>query len=137
MTESIELFKIHHNDGFTMDKLLNELNSYDLEYEPGTQYSYSNVNYVLLALIAEQVSGESYDEYIQKNIFEVCGMKHSSSMRTEDISVIPAPPPESLYYFDIYEVFPHGYWNQPKSSRGTGDELSTSCMNSIALATKI
>lgn len=121
MTEGIELFKKYYNDGFTMDELLSELYSYDLEYEPGTQYSYSNVNYVLLALIIEQVSGESYDEYIQKNIFDVCGMEHSSSMKTGDVSVIPDPPPEGLYDFDIYEVFPDGYWSQQRSSRGAGD----------------
>ena len=40
----------------------------ELKFEPGTEYSYSNTNYLLLGLIAEQVSGESmarlYDKYI-------------------------------------------------------------------------
>ena len=38
----------------------------------------TDANYYLLACIIEQVSGMSYYEYIQKNIFDRCGMNHSN-----------------------------------------------------------
>ena len=41
-----------------------------LEYQPGTKYVYSTLAYNLLAGIIEQVSGMSYESYLQKNIFE-------------------------------------------------------------------
>ena len=41
-----------------------------LEYQPGTKYVYSTLAYNLLAGIIEQVSGLSYESYLQKNIFE-------------------------------------------------------------------
>jgi len=45
-----------------------------LEYQPGTKYLYSTLAYNLLAGIVEQVSSLSFEEYLQKNIFDVVGM---------------------------------------------------------------
>lgn len=50
-----------------------------LNFEPGEKYSYSNSGYVLLAYIIEKVSGTSYSDYIEKNIFTVLGMTNSFS----------------------------------------------------------
>lgn len=50
----------------------------DLKFEPDTQYSYSNTNYYLLGLIIEQLTNMTYQEYIQQNIFDVCGMDSSN-----------------------------------------------------------
>jgi len=41
---------------------------------PGTQFRYSNTAYCLLALIIEKLSGVTYNEYMQKNVFEPVGM---------------------------------------------------------------
>lgn len=40
-------------------------------------YSYSNSNYLLLALVVEQVSGMSYYDFVKENIFTPLGMTHS------------------------------------------------------------
>lgn len=45
--------------------------------EPNTVSRYSNEGYGLLGYIIENVSGESYQEYVQKNILDVLGMKNS------------------------------------------------------------
>ncbi len=45
---------------------------------PDSTYFYSNTNYYLLAKIIEMVSGQSYYDYIKKNIFKPCGMTHSN-----------------------------------------------------------
>jgi CubicO group peptidase (beta-lactamase class C family) len=41
-----------------------------LEFTPGEQLSYSNSGYNLLGRIIEKISGDSYDEYLRKNIFQ-------------------------------------------------------------------
>lgn len=42
----------------------------DLNFEPGSQYLYSNSGYTLLAEIVRRVSGQTFAEFTRKNIFE-------------------------------------------------------------------
>jgi len=48
-----------------------------LEFESGSRFNYSNTGYVLLGALIEKVSGESYDAFLRKNIFDPLGMKDS------------------------------------------------------------
>ena len=43
-------------------------------FAPGEGLRYSNTGYNLLALLVERLSGVSYEEFLQKNIFEPAGM---------------------------------------------------------------
>lgn len=45
-------------------------------FRVGTQYSYSQIGYDLLAKIVERTSGKSFAE-LSKNLFEKCGMKNT------------------------------------------------------------
>lgn len=49
-----------------------------LLFEPGSDFSYNDTGYYLVGLIIERVSGMRYGEYLQKNIFQPCGMKTST-----------------------------------------------------------
>ncbi|MDE5866110.1 MAG: beta-lactamase family protein [Lachnospiraceae bacterium] len=44
---------------------------------PGTVHNYATINYDVLALIIENVSGMPYEEYIEKNVLEPLGMSDS------------------------------------------------------------
>ena len=46
-----------------------------LETRPGEQYAYNNHDYNLLAQIIEQVSGQSYADFLQENIFTPLNMR--------------------------------------------------------------
>ncbi len=46
-------------------------------FHPGARFFYNNTNYALLALLVERVSGRSYANYVQKNIFDLIGMRSS------------------------------------------------------------
>jgi CubicO group peptidase (beta-lactamase class C family) len=48
-----------------------------LDFKPGTQFSYSNSGYFVLATILEKVSGEAYGTYLQQNIFAPLHMAHT------------------------------------------------------------
>jgi CubicO group peptidase (beta-lactamase class C family)/ABC-type transport system involved in multi-copper enzyme maturation permease subunit len=48
-----------------------------LEFDPGTQASYSNLNYILLGHIVEQVSGQPLGDYLQGHVFGPLGMRNS------------------------------------------------------------
>lgn len=46
-------------------------------FEPGTAALYANVNFILAALIIENVTGLPYSEYMKREIFEPLGMKNA------------------------------------------------------------
>lgn len=48
-----------------------------LNFPSGTEYSYSNTNYALAAILVERVSGESLRAYTQRAIFGPLGMRHT------------------------------------------------------------
>jgi CubicO group peptidase (beta-lactamase class C family) len=43
----------------------------------GQAYEYSNMNYTILGLIVQTVSGQSYEQYVQQHILEPLAMRHS------------------------------------------------------------
>jgi CubicO group peptidase (beta-lactamase class C family) len=47
------------------------------DFAPGEKFEYSNSGYVLLGYIIELVSGERYEDFIKKHIFEKVGMDQS------------------------------------------------------------
>lgn len=48
-----------------------------VDFLPGEKFDYNNSGYVVLGYIIELVSGQTYEEFIKKNIFEKAGMNHS------------------------------------------------------------
>ncbi len=55
-------------------------------FPPGSKYSYSNSGYVVLSLIIEKVSGISYPEFLNKNIFEPLQMSKTRFYEPDDYS---------------------------------------------------
>jgi len=48
-----------------------------LDFVPGTIYRYSNNGFVLLAMVVERVSAQSFDSYLKQQIFDRTGMGQS------------------------------------------------------------
>ncbi len=48
-----------------------------LNFHPGSRFDYSNTGYAFLALVVERVSGESFADFIENNIFEPLNMQYS------------------------------------------------------------
>jgi len=59
------------------EEFLGEFYNSLLDYEPGKQYSYSNVGYSVLAIIIEKITQTDYETYLQENLFQKAGMKHT------------------------------------------------------------
>ena len=66
-----------------------------LSFVPGTWQEYSNFGYFLLSLIIEKVSGMSYEEYMQKHVFEPAGCKE---FRIAGNYLKDRHPGESMYF---------------------------------------
>ncbi len=59
----------------TRDDIVGLFRDKALEFEPGSQYSYSNSGYYLLGLIIEAVSGSDYFDYLETSLLEPFGLK--------------------------------------------------------------
>jgi len=51
-----------------------------LLFDPGFQFEYSNTGYDVLGALIERVSGQSYPDFLEENIFGPLGMKNSFSL---------------------------------------------------------
>ncbi len=64
-------------DPILLDDLIASFSNEPLDFPPGQRYSYSSSGYVVLTKIIEIVSGQSYADYIQEQIFARVGMSDS------------------------------------------------------------
>lgn len=69
----------------SVDELIASFKDKSLEFEPGSRYSYSNSGYVLLGAVIEQLSGQSYSNYLDEHIFKPLGMKRSGYLTKNNI----------------------------------------------------
>ncbi len=74
---NVAAFMQNMRKDMSLDELINSFKLEPMEFAPDTSWNYNNSGYVMLGAIIEKVSGISYAEFLQKNIFEPLGMKHS------------------------------------------------------------
>jgi CubicO group peptidase (beta-lactamase class C family) len=67
------------------DSILDYLNNKYTCFPVGEIKSYSNIGYALLGMIVEKVSGISYQDYVEKNIFSPLAMTNSGFFTSMDL----------------------------------------------------
>ena len=72
---------------YTPEELIATFRDRPLAAPPGTAWAYTNTEYYLLAYIIQQVSGESYADYLAKHIFGPAGMNNSGFAST--LAIVP------------------------------------------------
>ena len=117
-----DIFQIRDNYYSTRD-LLDVALSKPAAFEPGSQFKYTNTNYIVLSLLAEKVTHRPLAEQITKRIIEPLGLTHT---------YLPGPGEEN-----IRGTHPHAYTrnNQgqleditrqdPSAAGGAGAMIST------------
>lgn len=72
------------NEDFNFDDIMRMIKKQkDLDFPPGTKYSYSNTGYNLLAVTVERVSGKPFREWTDENIFVPLQMTNSHFLDEE------------------------------------------------------
>ena len=60
-------------------------------FKPGTDFTYSCLNFITLQNILQNVTGEKLCDYAKKNVFDVLGLKHTTYIPTGEILSLCAP----------------------------------------------
>lgn len=90
---------LHHTSGLTnirhaqnipegntpdmLQKTVEMLEDAELAFPPGEQYDYGTVNYDVLGLVIERVSGQSYEDFMMEQVFQPLGL-HQTYVYKED-----------------------------------------------------
>jgi CubicO group peptidase (beta-lactamase class C family) len=61
----------------THEQVIDKIKDKPLDFTPGEKYSYSNTGYFVLGMLIEKLSGQTYAQFLQDNIFTPLGMKDS------------------------------------------------------------
>lgn len=77
LTEMPEFGHLAINPHFPRDSGYALIKRYPFQFKPGTAQVYNNSAYWLLGLIVEKASGMTYEEYVEKKIFEPVGMSRT------------------------------------------------------------
>jgi CubicO group peptidase (beta-lactamase class C family) len=70
-------FKSEARKDLTPAELIDVFKNEPMDFDPGEKWHYSNSGYILLGYVIEKVSGKSYAEFLEENIFDKLGMKNS------------------------------------------------------------
>ncbi|QNF35503.1 beta-lactamase family protein [Adhaeribacter swui] len=67
----------NQNKTFNYHHFLDYVYGKDLQFTPGSKYDYSNTNYVLLALIVNQITGQDHSVMMTERIFKPLNLNHT------------------------------------------------------------
>lgn len=70
-------FRLGNEDYLTIDEFYQVVKRLELVQSPDEDFRYSNIAYFLLAMLVEEVSGETLRQYADRRIFGPLGMKNS------------------------------------------------------------
>ena len=99
----------------TPEQLIAKIRDKPLEFPPGSNWAYSNSGYLLLGFVLEKLSGESYAQFVKKNLLDPVGMKdsgydtHSAVIHHRASGYAPSPDgPVNAPYIDMSVPFAAG-----------------------------
>ena len=105
-----------------LDAVVMSIGKKPLDFDPGTTDKYSNGGYLVLARVVEKVSGQSYESFLRKNIFEPLRMKDTGNFQEEPIvphrasGYLPGPGIEKIENAPVHNL---------STSIGSGSLYST------------
>lgn len=76
-TGNPEFFPKYSRDAYAVPDFVKKFASGDLEFEPGSKFSYNNSGYTLLGAIIEKVTGKSYETVLKEKILDPLGMTNT------------------------------------------------------------
>jgi D-alanyl-D-alanine carboxypeptidase len=90
------------------------------KFEPGSKFEYSNYGFLLLGVIVERVSGQSYYDYVRAHVFKPAGMT-----RTDSLPETESVPGRSVGYMRVNGAWKPNVDTLPVRGTSAGGGYST------------
>lgn len=71
------------------EKIVHEWATKPLDFDPGTQYQYSNTNYNIVGLIVQKVAGEPFWTFLKSRVLDPVGLAHAIDLDTQHDQLEP------------------------------------------------
>lgn len=91
-----------------------------MKFEPGARFSYSNGGYILLGVVIEEVTGQTYQDYVVEAIFKAVGMHRSGYFAFDQL-----PKKTALGYIDEPGGWRTNIYNLPIVGASDGGAYTT------------
>ena len=104
----------------TTEQYLSVLDGHPPKFAPDERFSYCNGGYVVLALIAERVSGTPFHELVVQRACEPAGMSDTEFLRSDEL-----PGRTALGYFGTDQASRTNVFHLPVRGSGDGGIYST------------
>jgi CubicO group peptidase (beta-lactamase class C family) len=105
----------------TAEDFLPLLDGHPTKFPAGERFSYCNGGYVVLALLAERVTGRSYHDLVRELVLAPAGMTESDFLRSDDL-----PGDAALGYVEVDGHWRTNVFHLPVLATGDGGLYTTS-----------
>lgn len=82
----------------TKEEAIEEIISTNIDFEPGTETQYSDLNMILMQLIVEKISGKSLNQFVEENIFNKLSMNSTFFNPKKNLKNKCAPTEKDDYW---------------------------------------
>jgi len=73
----------------TAEQVVHEWATKPLDFDPGTQYQYSNTNFNIVGLIVQKVAGEPFWTFLKRRVLDPVGLPHAIDLDTQHDQMEP------------------------------------------------
>jgi CubicO group peptidase (beta-lactamase class C family) len=77
--------EIDFRKDYTEEEYLDVIRRMPIEFEPGTQWSYSNTGYLLLGILTSRLAGRHWSEFLAERLFAPLGMTTARVISERDL----------------------------------------------------
>jgi CubicO group peptidase (beta-lactamase class C family) len=102
------------------EQYLAVLDGHPTKFPAGEQFSYCNGGYVVLALIAERISGVGFHDLVDQRVCRPAGMLHTGFLRSDEL-----PAGAARGYVEVDGVLRSNVFHLPVRGSGDGGIYST------------
>ena len=104
----------------TTEQYLSVLDGHPMKFEPDARFAYCNSGYVVLALVAERVSGVPFPDLVQERVCGPARMHDTAFLRSDEL-----PPRAARGYLEVEGRWRTNVFHLPVRGSGDGGIYST------------